>query len=201
MRDISKYLIFCAITAGLIHTSAGTAAAADNTGYFNSGYVGISGDLTWPSHSDMGGGGRIVAGSTFNPMGMGSFRGELEAGYHKADGDSGFGDLRYFNYMANAYYDFSGSPRTKSSERWGINPYVGGGLGMASIREGQGSFGSTLRHHTNAFAYQGMAGLTFTSASAPNMEWLLGYRYLNSSREDGIEIQAHNMEVGLRYHF
>jgi hypothetical protein len=163
-------------------------------------YAGASGDLTWPNHADMGGGGNLNLGYRFAPDSMGSMRAEAEVGYHWADGDNGFGDRRYFNYMGNVYYDLASSDRFAPSG-WRVSPYVGAGLGLAEIRNGHSSFTSAFRHNTNAFAYQGMAGLSFTSATAPKSEWRIGYRYLGTNRENGDRLHANNLQIGYNYHF
>lgn len=200
MNHVSKYVGCCLGALVAFHSTSGIAATDKSAQAVNS-YAGISGDFTWPNHSDLGGGGRVTLGGRINPLDMGSFRGELEAGYHTADGETGFGDVRYFNYMANAYYDLASRPSWVMSDSWHMTPYIGAGLGMASIRYGRGDFTSTFHHHTNAFAYQGMAGLAFVAADSPNTEWTVGYRYLGTSRENGAELHANNLELGLKYHF
>jgi hypothetical protein len=192
MYKFQVFAMYCVICC----LAAPAKAASDG----NNWYTGISGDITWPNHANTGGGGNAALGYRFAPSNSGNFRLEGEAGYHAANGNSGFGDLHYFNYMGNAYYDFFKFSK-RSESRWHLNPYIGGGLGVTSIHTGKGGFSVTFNHHTNAFAYQGMAGLSFDDVDTPNMQWIIGYRYQGSESVNGIKLHANNVEVGLRYHF
>jgi len=169
------------LTLAFITAPASAAAAYAPDGW----YVGGSGDLTW-LHSNTGGGGNVDLGYRFNDV-----RAEAEAGYHGIDG------THYFTYMGNLYYDFN-SLFGASSSGWHIAPYVGAGLGYAAVNYGDNSFSNTFHHHDNTMAYQGMAGLTFTSASMPNTDWSVGYRYLGT---DSNNLGASNLELGVRFHF
>lgn len=177
---------FSALTAG--------EAIADSTYNINNHnwYVGLSGDLTWMHHSDVGGGGNLTFGYRMNQIRL-----EAEAGYHEAGGRGGYGSTSYFNYMANAYYDFNWLLPTSSSG-WHITPYVGGGIGDAAVHYGSRGFSTTFRHHDNTFAYQAMAGLTFTSVSQPNLDYSVGYRYLGTDERN---VNANSLELGIRLHF
>lgn len=196
----SKALLFVSCLASLGAAASAQAATTALTGK-NAWYTGLAGDLTWPNHADLGGGGKVALGYRFASAGTGNVRLEGEAGYHSANGADGYGDVRYFNYMGNVYYDFANMKHDVIDSGWYVTPYIGGGAGMASIRIGHGSFASTFHNHTNSFAYQGMAGLSFASAEAPNAEWVLGYRYMGTNREEGIKLHSNNIELGLRYHF
>lgn len=176
--------------------SAFMLAALPLTAHADNWYLGASGDLTWPDHADTGGGGNIDLGYRFGAGTMGDFRLEAEAGYHEAPGDSGYGDTRYFTYMGNAYYDFN--MNLMSGGTMAITPYIGGGIGDAQVNYGDSSFSQTFHHHNNTFAYQGMAGLNITDASMPNTNWYIGYRYTGT---DDNNLDASNLEVGLRYNF
>ena len=146
------------------------------TGPTNAWYAGVSGDLTWMGDSDTGGGANVDIGYRFNNV-----RVEGEVGYHDA---SGGGDAaHYWSYMGNAYYDFSNS---WSASSWKISPYVGAGIGVADINS------------DSEFAYQGMAGLHFVSASMPNTTYRLGYRYFGASDNDP---NASNLELGANFGF
>jgi hypothetical protein len=171
---------------------AGTAHAA--TGDW---YAGISGDLTWLRHSDLGGGGNIQLGYRLRPGSFGAFRIEAEAGYHSASGSGSYSSTHYFSYMGNVYYDFD-KLLPNSASGWRITPYVGAGLGDAAIHYGHSSFSGTFHNHDNKFAWQGMAGIKLTSASMPNSDWSLGYRYLGTS---GDNIRSNNLELGYTLHF
>jgi hypothetical protein len=171
-----------AILATMAATSAIAAPYSQNENF----YVGGSGDLTWPRNADMGGGGNVAVGYRFNDV-----RVEGEIGYHAAD------NLHYITYMGNVYYDFNQFTKTHSG--WRIVPYVGAGIGDAALHLGRnGSVSNTFHHNTDTFAYQGMAGVTLVSDSMPRVDWTLGYRYLNTDED---EIQASNIQAGVRYHF
>jgi len=170
-----------AILATMTATSAlATPSTPENV------YVGASGDLTWPRHSSMGGGGNVSLGYRLNDVRL-----EAEVGYHSAD------DVHYITYMGNVYYDFNNVTTSRSG--WRIVPYVGAGLGDASVHNSNnGGIGSTFHHHSDTFAYQGMAGINLVSDTMPKVDWTLGYRYLGTDEHD---LQASNIEAGIRYHF
>lgn len=139
-------------------------------------YGGISGDLTWMGNSDVGGGGNADIGYRFNNVRL-----EGEVGYHDA---SGGGDAEhYMSYMGNLYYDFT---NMYSSMGWNVAPYIGAGIGDAEI------------HSDSEFAYQGMIGLGFTSASMPNATYRLGYRYFDTTDNSP---HASNIELGANWAF
>lgn len=144
----------------------------------------------------MGGGGNVNVGYRFGQSNLGDLRLEGEAGYHYASGNSGYSDTHYFTYMGNLYYD-SNINLTPGSN-WAIAPYIGGGIGDAQVHFGQSNFANTFHHHNSTFAYQGMAGLNFTQASMPNLNWYAGYRYTSTDERN---IKASNIEAGLRYNF
>lgn len=173
------------LAAGVASCAIAPAQAATTENW----YGGLSGDLTWLRHSDTGGGGNVDLGYRFD-----DFRVEAEAGYHGAGGQSGFGSTHYFTYMGNAYYDFNHAFSSDSR----IVPYIGAGLGDAAVHFGNSSFTTTFHHHENIFAYQGMAGLEYSAANAPNTTWSLGYRYLGT---DSHNLHANNLELGVRLHF
>jgi len=184
--SIKTLVNFSAIAVTLMTSSAYAAATQNNW------YIGGSGDLTWLRNSDTGGGGNVDLGYAFN-----DFRIEAEAGYHAASGSDGFGSTHYFTYMGNVYYDFN-TLFSPSSSGWHIAPYIGAGLGDAAVHFGSSNFSNTFHHHENDFAYQGMAGLNFVSASMPNTDWLIGYRYQGT---DSDNIHANSLELGVRFHF
>lgn len=191
MKQSMKSLIGAGVYT-ISSLTAGSAAYATTNDTQNSWYVGASGDLTWLRHSKVGGGGNLDLGHQFN-----DFRAEAEAGYHRASGKAGFNATHYFTYMGNVYYDFN-RVFPSSGSGWHVTPYVGAGLGDAALHSGTVSFRTTFRHHEDSFAYQGMAGLTFVSASMPNTDWSLGYRYLGTDKDN---LHANNLELGVRFHF
>jgi len=159
-------------------------------------YAGVTGDLTWMSHTDTGWGGDAALGYRFWPSNFGNARLEGEFGYHRAGGSDGFGSTHYYTYMGNLYYDFNLFNASVADSR--ITPYVGAGLGDATAHFGDGD-------HGNAFAYQFMAGLTLTPASTPHTDWSLGYRYQGSSNVNDSgrsqSLNANSLELGVRFHF
>jgi hypothetical protein len=190
MRKLS--LLAAGLAALLI--SAGNASAQTYNGDW---YAGLSGDLTWLRHSNMGGGGNIQLGYRFFPSNLGDVRIEAEAGYHEADGSGNYSSTHYFSYMGNVYYDFTGM-LPPSSSGFRVVPYVGVGLGDAAIHYGHSSFSGTFHNHDNEFAWNGMVGLRFVTAYMPNADWSLGYRYMGTS---GDNIRSNNLELGYTMHF
>jgi len=190
-HSIKTLMNLGACAASLLIPGVAYAASANTTPQSN-WYFGASGDLTWLRNSNTGGGGNVDIGYQFT-----DFRLEGEVGYHGAGGDNGFGNTHYFTYMGNAYYDFN-TVFSPSSSGWHVVPYIGAGLGDAEVHFGSGNLATTYHHHDNDFAYQGMAGLSFISASMPNTDWWLGYRYLGT---DSDNIHANNLELGVRFHF
>ena len=156
-------------------------------------YAGASGDLSWLRNSNMGAGGNVDLGYQFQ-----AFRLEGEAGYHTAGGRNGFGNTNYITYMGNVYFDLKNLIPTTHFGGWAIGPYVGGGAGDAQVNYGHNSLVTTFHHNHSQFAYEGMAGLNFTSPSMPNTDWRIGYRYLGT---DETNIHSNNLELGLNFHF
>jgi opacity protein-like surface antigen len=195
MPHTAKLLATVSLVSLLISSTA-QAAAPSNW------YLGASGDFTWARHTNMGGGANVALGYQFAPGSMGDFRLEGQVGYHGAGGEDGFGDLHYFTYMGNLYYDFNRMFPQKqgSGSGWHISPYIGAGLGDAAIHYGSAdnNIATTFHHHNNSFAWQGMAGINLTSASMPNMDWIVGYRYLGTSETN---LHAQNLELGVRFRF
>ena len=179
--------------AGVLALCSFSAQAATNSKW----YFDASGDATWLRHSELGGGGNVALGYRFMPGSFGAMRLEGEVGYHGAGGDDGYSSTHYFTYMGNAYYDFKKAVYNSKSG-WNVAPYIGGGLGVATVHFGNSSFSNTFRNGDDFFAYQGMAGLNFTASSMPNTDWRIGYRY---QATDTHNINSHNAEVGVRFYF
>ncbi len=167
-------------------------------------YWGISGDVTWLTNTDgggTGGGGDIAFGRKFMMNNAGNFRGEVEGGFHDVS------DSHYFTYMANLYYDFD----LGSSLPWNLSPYVGAGIGDATLHLGEHNRAGDYNIHGDAFAYQFMAGLNFTTDYfMPNVTWAIGYRYVGSDNQDATDnaginrsdgLGANNIELTARFHF
>lgn len=135
-------------------------------------------------------------------------RGEVEVGYVRADVDndggvSTSGSFRHFLLMANAYYDFAGTPA--------IKPFVGAGLGAARAQEVVEAFGDGPRQFFHrdvtrtAFAYQFRAGVAWSYLGGRTS---LGYRFLNIRggettpnafpvRTD--DVKQHSIELGITF--
>ncbi|TNJ39026.1 porin family protein [Chlorobaculum thiosulfatiphilum] len=118
---------------------------------------------------------------------FGSARLEGAVGYQSHDvSDADDVNISILTVMANAYYDFD----TDS----GIRPYIMGGAGIADVDTNQDTDSETV------FAWQVGAGLGFEVADNTTLD--LGYRYLKPSEiEDSIDIESHNVMLGLRYQF
>lgn len=118
---------------------------------------------------------------------FGSARLEAAVGYQSHD-LSDFDDVNVsvLTGMANAYYDFD----IDSS----VRPYIMGGAGIASVDTNQDTDSETV------FAWQVGAGLGFKIARNTTLD--LGYRYLKPNKiEDSLEIESHNVMLGLRFQF
>lgn len=187
-------------------STAGLAALVSAPVYATPGmdgvYTSISGDYTWLHSNTNGGGGNIAVGDQFLTNNLGDFRIEAEAGYHD------FSDAHYFTYMGNLYYDLNALNYDSSSLK--IVPYVGAGLGDATIHMSNSDFAGRYTEQGDAFAYQFMGGLGFTSANMPNAVWSVGYRYLASDDISGTDniglsnserLHANNIELAARFSF
>lgn len=117
------------------------------------------------------------------------------------------GDISVLTFMGNVYYDFDlGS---------GWKPYVGGGLGVASISlESKSAAGRTLADDKDTvFAYQagGGVGYEFAASADHAITVSLDWRYFRTAdqtfngevtgAEFDTEIGGHEISLGLRYGF
>lgn len=117
------------------------------------------------------------------------------------------GDISALTFMGNVYYDFDlGS---------GWKPYVGGGLGVASISlESKSASGTTLADDKDTvFAYQagGGVGYEFAASEDHAITVSLDWRYFRTAdptfkgavtgAEFDTEIGGHEVSAGLRYGF
>jgi opacity protein-like surface antigen len=150
------------------------------------------------------------------------WRTDVTLGYR---GDYGFsrtnnfgsarGDLDALVGLVNGYYDIGTYA--------GFTPYVGGGVGFSSNHFdrtgiGLGPLGANLNRNTNTdFAWQVSAGVSY--AVTPNWALDFGYRYLDMGEArtgdvltvNGLgsaagatqrgDLQAHEIQVGVRYSF
>lgn len=108
------------------------------------------------------------------------------------------GDTNAALGMANIYYDFPDMVPC-------ISPFVGIGLGYGWIETSMKGHNLLFRRHFegsgSAFTYQGTAGFTFNFAE--NYALNLAYRYVGSTRVDGLgkTFQGNLASVGVIYRF
>jgi opacity protein-like surface antigen len=195
-----KSLILTAAAAAALVTAAAPAQswAADDNSWYVRGDTGatFSGriDGTNGPRSDDGWAVDVGAGKS---LGAG-WRADGQILYLDNQGKSGFGDTKVTAGLASVYYDFF------PDSQW--RPFVGGGIGIAQVKE---DGGSVLAPHGDktSFAYQIGGGV-----SHPFNEKLTGevaYRYLGvpdvkfgsaGNRVNG-DFGASLVTVGLRYKF
>ncbi|MCB1539177.1 MAG: porin family protein [Rhodospirillales bacterium] len=212
-----RFLSFTAAALLAVLPYASIAHAADSF------YVGAKGDIANPSNSSVSGsstgkvkygfssGAGIVGG--WQPEALSSDTGDVrfegEASYHAMKlknvlaNTNPSGDLKAIALMGNAYYDFNTGT--------GFKPYVGAGVGQGFVKfpKGQGLGNSDSTQ--NVFAYQAMAGVSYTPESMPQTDWSLGYKYMGFEKpsfSDGAgghvklgSLHENAIEAGMRYHF
>jgi opacity protein-like surface antigen len=115
-------------------------------------------------------------------------------------------DVRSYTLMLNGYYDLGNLN--------GMVPYVGAGIGLAHHRMGdvQGVVGPTTQSggDNTAFAWSLMAGVAYQLSERAILD--IGYRYIDlgsvrSGRDPVLprleidDMQAHEIKLGVRYHF
>ena len=203
------------IAAALLAAFAGTAFAQ---GLFDSGqwYGKAFGGATWPSGEDTNvriGGVTVaqpkldfdtgyVLGAALGYDYTSNFALELEYAYRNAGASGDFsGDASSNAFMLNALYKFN--PMGASGQ---IQPYIGGGLGVANLDVHEDNLGS---FKTNGdFAYQAIAGVSYQF----NPSWsLLGevrWFAIDTSRLDGpqntsldTDFSTFDLLVGASYRF
>ena len=216
---------YFSVTPFIVFTLIATNAFA--TGQNDTWYLGISGDVSMLSSTNVSGatagdnlkykfssGGNVAIG--YEPQAlqcpMGDVRLEIEGGYHAfglkdvtaggVTNTSPNGDLRVATFMGNAYYDV----HTGTS----FKPYFGAGMGDAEINFAKNNgFGATTSSDSR-FAYQFMTGVAYTPESMPKTDWSIGYRFLGTTTPQFTTaagkikldaIQASNVELGVKYHF
>ena len=136
------------------------------------------------------------------------FRTEFELGFRRNDvdsisgGGSGTGDLTGWSAMANALYDFKVNGP--------LQPYVGIGAGVAhlDLSGATPSVGTSINDTDTAFAWQGMAGVSY--AVSERVKLTLGYRYFAVPDADfsgstgtsfDSDYASHDVLFGVRYSF
>jgi opacity protein-like surface antigen len=162
--------------------------------------------------------GVYVGGTAGYDFGLIRLEGELSYRWNEMDSikdrDSGFnyggidGDIGVFAFMANAFLDIhNDSP---------ITPYLGGGIGLATIylsdtygTDSEG-FRTTLysEDDESVFAYQAGAGLDIALNRQTSVD--IGYRYFETEdasftsdwrQSKDFKLQSHSVAVGLRFNF
>jgi opacity protein-like surface antigen len=110
----------------------------------------------------------LSVGWQFHPM----VRAEVEAGYR------GTGNMNTYTALVNGYFDFKNDTR--------FTPFLGAGLGYADVNKS---------NQDNAFAYQGIAGVSY----AIDNNWALTaqYNYLDTTSN----YSASEIKGGIRYTF
>jgi opacity protein-like surface antigen len=207
-----KRLILTAIFALVFIT---TSAQAADKGMYVSGNLGVS-ILSDADNEALG----IVIESSYDPgfniggaigYNYGSVRAEGEIIYRRNDADElsvfglsapADGEVSAISFMVNGYYDFH-------SANSSMVPYLGGGLGAASVDLDISALGVPLGDDSaTVFAYQFMAGLGFNIS--PTTTLTAGYRYFATSDPEftdptGIkfdsEYQSHEFTFGARFMF
>jgi opacity protein-like surface antigen len=108
-------------------------------------------------------------------------------------------DISALGFLANIYYDFKNtSPFT---------PYIGGGIGFATIYVSQGTSNLNLlwfEDDDTVFAYQLGAGVGYDVSKNWTID--LGYRYFGTSdpqfgNQFKADFGSHNVSLGARYRF
>jgi len=110
----------------------------------------------------------------------------------------GKGDYTSTAYMGNVFYDFQ-----TGNKNW--SPYIGAGIGVASVGLPNDSGAGNTSKTSDQFAYQGLAGLDYNPDSFPNTQLSLGYRYLSTNDPDFQSVKSqysvHALEVGTKLRF
>jgi len=161
-------------------------------------------------HFDNGFGVLGFAGYNF-----GNLRAEGEIGYRRHDAKSATvggvdaagvsGDVNALSFMANGIYDFF------PDRQW--TPYLGLGIGAARLgaNVGTAGAGAVVDSNDTQFAYQGIAGVSYSIA--PQISLALDYRYF-STLDPAFSVESaagggtfrpgyhtHNVFLTLTYHF
>jgi opacity protein-like surface antigen len=211
----------------LAFTTALVSAAASANQPWPNWYVGLTGSVGFLTDSDVAGAGAgIHRGLTYGTgWGAGASLGympatdteilrdmrfEGEIYYHKNNIEdikttgatiSGLNGVASTSYMFNAYYALPTAGALK--------PYIGGGLGVTTLDLSTVSgLGNTNTSDTK-LSYQGMAGVAYSFASVPDVEWTLGYRYLGMRKASyasaggpiTLDYSLHDLEAGAKFRF
>ncbi|MEM1068946.1 MAG: outer membrane beta-barrel protein [Planctomycetota bacterium] len=143
------------------------------------------------------------------------YRAELEFSYRRNTGENWVingvpgrwsGDFNSYAGMANLYRDIP------ALDLYGCTPYVGGGIGFASLRSSLNTAATTILIDDFAFAFQFMAGSTKTIGE--RVDLFTEYRYFAPTDVgvtnigvfpvvvlDDDRFDNHGLFFGLRYHY
>jgi opacity protein-like surface antigen len=209
-----KRLLVTAVFA-LVFITTSAQAADKGKGMYFSGNLGVS-ILSDADNEALG----IVIETSYDPgfniggafgYNYGSVRAEGEITYRSNDADTlsvlgvpfpADGEESAISFMVNGYYDFH-------SANSSMVPYLGGGIGVASVDANISAIGIPLVDDSaTIFAYQFMAGLGFNIN--PTTTLTVGYRYFATSGLEftdptGLtfdsEYQSHDFTFGARFMF
>ena len=214
-----KKSIILAGIALLISASIISAANAEDSR--QSWYIGLSGGYAFMDDQDLSNNNKISPNASGYGIGaslgflpssssiplLNVLRFEGEVTYHSNTIDKiktpngalgGKGDYTSTAYMANAFYDFQ-----TGNKNW--SPYIGAGIGVASIQLPTDSGAGNTSKTSDKFAYQGLAGIDYTPDSFPNTQLSFGYRYLSTNDPNFQSVNAqysvHALEVGTKLRF
>lgn len=192
----------------------------------NSWYLDVSGGLSSPMDSDVGGSASSTEftydeGFSFSTAlgyrpevkhsALGYMRFEGALGYQQSEiGNDGVsptsgtaGDTHTYTAMLNGYYDFKNATS--------FIPYIGAGLGIARVSLKDVTRVNISDDSDTLGAYQLMAGFSVEPESLPYTSLHLGYRFFSTigdaefTDSTGAQVEVeqanHNIEGGIRWHF
>jgi len=217
---MKKSTILAGLTA--LTTLAAFSAAHAEEERWPRWYIGLTGGYTYMGDEDISGGGSATKLSPSDGFDVGgaigylpsssmpllnALRFEAEVTYHQDDVHSihlsngrtiaGNGSYDSTAYMANVFYDF------QTGSAW--SPYIGAGIGIASMHLPTNSGANNSSAGDNEFAYQGLVGIGYTPETIPNTQWTVGYRYLATSDAKfggtDIEYSTNSLEAGGKFRF
>lgn len=206
---MKKSLVTAGISLLLVSTAFSSVHAEERWPRW---YVGLSGGYTYMNDQDITGSATVSKISLQNGYGYGASLGylpsssspilnamrfELEVTHHTADVDQvkvsgvnvvGHGNYASTAYMVNAFYDW------QTSSAW--SPYVGAGMGVATVHLSTNSGAGNTETENNEFAYQALVGVGYAPSCMPNTQWTIGYRYLATTDVSLSGSGANNLKAG-----
>lgn len=155
--------------AGFTIMAGATAASAE--GLYAGGHFGITGgggeDIDFAVDMQLAGG-FMLSGFFGKEFGNGRVEGEIAYRENDMDNYGGFpiaGEMSSLAFMANGYYDFG-------AKSWAFRPYLGIGVGAASVTMNSASTYYLTTDTDTTFALQIMAGgaISFSDSLAMTVE-------------------------------